>query len=269
MVNRYPYNPYRYSYPRKKSSEVVLLDFHEWSITLREAIFSFFLIGLMTFLGFLISSKIEGKVNNSTLRYRQAVEISSSEFQHGLKTGIGDVFVNGELEAINPVSYEHIDGEYLSIHIEKQEYRRHTQHYTTTDNKGRVHHHVRHYWSWDTVGYDSKHVDKVKYCGVELPYGQFAYDCIKSDGKIRNLRFHYREIIHTKPIKFNATMFGNLKVNKIEGKPLLTYSTIKKYREELTTSHFVIGFWFFWSVLTIMIVMGFFIIDNVWLEEDK
>ncbi len=248
---------------------MVLLDFNGWSITLREAIFSFFLIGLMTFLGFLISSKIEGKVNNSTLRYRQAVEISSSEFQHGLKTGIGDVFVNGELEAINPVSYKHIDGEYLSIHIEKQEYRRHTEHYTTTDRKGRVHHHVRHYWTWDTVGYDNKHVDKVKYCGVELPYGQFVYDCIEGDVETykSNPLSHYREIIHTKPIKFNATMFGNLKVNKIEGNPLLTHSTIKKYREELTTSHFVFRFWFLCIVFTIMVVIGFFVIDNVWLED--
>ena len=256
-------------YGIKKSSEVVLLDFIDWSITLREAIFSLFLIGLMIFIGFLISSKIEEHVNNDTLRYRQAVEISSSEFHHGLKTGIGDVFVNGELEAINPVSYNHIDGEYLSIDIEKQEYRRHTEHYTTTDRKGRVHHHVRHYWTWDTVGYVNKHVDKVKYCGVEFPYGQFNYGGIDADVETykSNILSHYREIIYTRPIKFNATMFGNLKVNEIEGNPLLTSITSKKYREKLTTSHFVSGFWFFWIVFIVFVVIGFFVIDNGWLED--
>ena len=248
----------------------MLFDFVDWTITLRELIFSVFIIGMLTVVGFLIDTRIESNVNNSNMKYRQAPDIlTDSEFQHGIKTNIGDAFVNGKFESVDSVSYGKVDGEYLFIRITEQEYRMHTVHYTTTDNKGHVHHHTRHYWSWDTINSTSKNAKKVKYCGVEFDYDKFSYLFIGSNSTIIDTGFNLREIIETIPTNFNASVFGTLKNKSILGKPELHECSAVALRNHYIVEHASMVFWIVWSIFILFVVVGFFVIDNVWLENEN
>ena len=256
-------------YYKWKPSKVIL-DFHDWEISLRELIFAFLIVGVMTFLGFLISSKIEKHVNDDILIYRQAASINTDdEFAHAINTDIGHAFAKGDLIAEEPVTNEHVPGEHLSVLVKHQEYRMHTQHYTTTDSKGHIHHHTRHYWSWDTMSTDEKHSKTVKYCGVSFPYDKFGYG---NAPKNRDVYKHSswsdkRDVIYTVPKKFNGTIFGNFTGQSIEGRPDIVRTSIDEYRKDLTTSHSTAIFWTLWIVFTIGVVIAFFVAENRWLED--
>ena len=248
---------------------IVLFDFYDWEITLREVVFSVLIIGIMGFLGFLIAQEIEKREYDSTLKYRQAPALETNDdFQHAMRTDFGDVFAHGLFQAKDTVRYEHIDGEYLYIHIAKQEYRMHTQHYTTRDSKGHVHHHTRHYWSWDTISTDTMHSKRVVFCGVTFPYDKFGYGHIPENSKIYKAHgwSNRREVIKTMPTEFSATIFANVKNNTISEKTTLMTIGIEDYRMDLTATFGSVVFWVMWVVLTIILLVGFYHIDNEWLE---
>lgn len=249
---------------------IVLLDFYDWDITLREVVFSVLIVGIMGFLGFLIAQGIEKREYDDTLKYRQAPAIESEDgFRHAIKTDIGYAFAHGLFNAKDTVKYEHVDGEHLYIHISHQEYRMHTQHYTTRDSKGRTHHHVRHYWSWDTISTDSMHSKQVAFCGVTFPYGKFDYGHVPEDRTIYKPHgwSHKREIIRTMPIEFSATIFANLKGNDISNGTTLMMIGIEEYRTRLCDSCGVAIFWSIWVFVTVGLVLLFYHIDNTWLED--
>ena len=242
-----------------------------WDITLREVVFSILIVGLMGFIGFLVSQHVEKTIYDKTLKYRQAPSIESDDqFAHALNTDVGDIFANGKFNAKDTVTYKHVDGEHLCIRIVKQEYRMHTEHYTTRDSKGRVHRHVRHYWSWDTISTKKLHSKEVMFCGVTFPYEKFCYGQIGENETIYKESFwkNTREVIYTTSNKFNATIFGNARNGTLHGNSIsLMRCGIEEYRKRLTTSHFVPIFWLIWVLGTILVVVAFYYFENNWLED--
>lgn len=252
-----------------RSSSRVIFDFYDWEITLRELIFSVLILGVMVFIGFLVSSAIEEKVNSRNLTYRQASTISTTnEFQHALRTDAGHAFVNGRFTALKPVRNSLIDGEYLGIRVAHQEYRMHTQHYTTTDSKGRVHHHTRHYWTWDTMHTEEHHSPDVEYCGVKFPYDKFNYHMIYEDTHTEKTGHNRRDVINTMPREFNATIFANIVNRGISGSADLSTMGIEAYRKYLVEDHSLVLFWLLWGILIGFALYGFYYCENRWLEDN-
>ena len=102
--------------PQNAKSPIVLFEGQGWDLTLRELVFSVLIVGVMVLVGFFVSEVIERKVNDSNLRYNQAVALlTNDEFKHALDTDVGYVFGNGRLVADSPVKNEHLEGEYLSV----------------------------------------------------------------------------------------------------------------------------------------------------------
>ena len=174
---------------KKNRRKIVLFDGIDFEITLREVLFSLLIIGISSFIGFLVHSWIDKKVESSNLQYRQAVAIESQdEFRHAMDTDVGHAFVRGKVEAVTPVTNKLVKGKYLSIHVKHQKYQMHTRvvTYTTYDSKGRphTHHRTETYWSWDTVGTSTTNSPKVVFCGSEFPYGKFHYNCGREEETI-------------------------------------------------------------------------------------
>ena len=154
----------------KKNNKIVLYDGIDFEITLREVMFSLLILGIFSFLGFIVHSWIDKKVDDSNLKYRQAVAIESpDEFRHAMNTDVGYAFVSGKLEAVTPVTNNLVKGKYLSIHVNHQKYQKHTRvvTYTTYDSKGRrrVHHRTETYWSWATKWTSTTNSPMVVFCG--------------------------------------------------------------------------------------------------------
>ena len=242
-------------------------------MTLRELVFSILILGVLFFIGFLVSGAIEQKVNDSNLRYNQAVALQSNdEFKHALSTDVGYVFANGTLVADKPVKNEHLDGEWLWVSVEHQKYQMHTRRvaYTVTDSKGRTHTRYRTetYWSWDTVGRSSDHSPTVTYCGVQFNYGKFDYSGMPSDTSKHSTGFHKRDVVIVVPKTFNATVFGEAKSNDLVGQNILLVGmSIEKYRKDLTDSCAIPIFWILWSVFITAALVLFYVIENNWLED--
>ena len=251
---------------------IVLIDGGGWVLTLRELVFSILILGVLFFIGFLVSSMIEQKVNDSNLRYNQAVSLhSDDEFKHAISTDVGYMFAHGRLVADKPVKNEHLEGEWLCVDVRHQKYRMHTRRvaYTVTDSKGHSHtkYRTETYWSWDTVGSSNDHSPTVTYCGVQFDYGKFDYGHMPSKTSTHSTGWHKRDVVTVVPKTFNATLFGEAKSNNLVGQNiLLVPMSMEEYREDLTTSHAVMIFWILWSIFMVGIVVIFYIIENNWLE---
>lgn len=261
--------------PKRRNGPIVLVDGIDFEITLREVLFSLLILGIFSFLGFLVHSWIDKSVDDSTLKYRQAVAIESpDEFRHAMDTDVGHAFVRGKLEAVTPVTSKLVKGEYLRIHVEHQKYQHHTRtvHYTTYDSKGRPHHHTRieHYWSWDTVRTSTTNSPKVRFCGSEFPYGKFNYNCARTEETIVGGGFlkNERDVVLTTKDGFTGTMFGDLRNGSFEGKASLVGRGIEEYRESETkcTWPYVL-FWVLWVAITGGAIWFFYFIENNWLED--
>ena len=97
-------------------------------ITKREVIASIVIIALMLILGFTISEKIANSQNDKNSEYQKAIHIDGPElFQYGMDTSVGNAFVYGSLEAVEPVSFEEVEGEYIWIKKTEEHYNRHTR----------------------------------------------------------------------------------------------------------------------------------------------
>ena len=85
-------------------------------ITKREILASITIIAVMLILGFVIAGRIDAHQIQKNSEYYKAVQITDSEqFRYGMDTSVGNAFVYGTLEAVDPVTYPEIGGQYLYV----------------------------------------------------------------------------------------------------------------------------------------------------------
>ena len=244
-------------------------------VTLREAIFSVTIASALFLVGFLISTRIEHGVNQRNLRYRQAAKIDTEDgFRVGAATDIGYAFVEGGFRALDTVSHDRLDGQWLWIMADHQRYTRHTRTvtYTTTDGKGHVQTHTRveHYWTWDTFKVEKLHSKKVSYMGAEFPYGKFGYSYVERRYKTVGTGLNTRIEFTFMPTRFRASAFTELKNGTVSnGTELRQGETIDELYDSMTKSYDVQLFWFFWVALMVAAVFAFVAIDNRWIEDNR
>ena len=137
-------------------------------ITKREVITSVIIIAVMLTIGFAISDKISDYQNDQNAKYQKAVQIQDAElFQYGMDTSVGNAFVYGKLKAVDTVTFDDIDGEYMHIEKVKEKYTMHTR--TVTYKVGKTTQtRVETYWTWDYAGSEEKTCKEVIFCGVKF-----------------------------------------------------------------------------------------------------
>ena len=269
---------YRYSVPRKPkttgSKPVVLLDFGDWQLTLRELLFSLLIIGMMTVLGYFAAAGIERNVHAKQLEYRQAAQIENSEdeFKLALETDVGNAFVEADLEAVDKVRHEKLHGEWLAIDASYEKYTKHTRivHYTVTDSKGRSHTRTRTetYWTWDR--YDSKHLKakQVNFSGVIFPTTKFDLSWCSRHEDTVSIGWHKRIVFKTIPAKMHGTVFTEVMHGTVlNATPFWKGQSLKAAYEDCTTSYAVRIFWSIWTVVIVGTMLLFFYGENHWLED--
>ena len=239
-------------------------------ITKREIIASISIIAIMLIFGVIISGKISEKIMDSNEIYNKAIKVENEElFGYGMRTSIGNAFVYGDLEVLDPVTYPEIGGEYSYIEKVKEKYTMHTRTVTTTVN-GKTRTRTETYWTWDRVGTESIKAKKVKFLGVEFDYTQFLnldssyIDTIKESSHIR---YKY----YGSPIKATGTIFTTLQNNNI-GNDIKLYEnmSIEETYDYLQDGFGLLFlFWFAWILLITGVVYGFYYLDNDWLNVDK
>lgn len=160
-------------------------------VTRREIMASITIVAVMFVIGILLSEKIEVRQMDKNAEYYKAVHITDPKmFQYGLDTSLGNAFVYGNLQAVDPVTYPEIGGEYLSVEKVKERYTMHTRKVTTTVN-GKKHTRTETYWTWDKVSSESVHSRNIRFLDIKFPYGKVVLpnseyiETIKESSKVR------------------------------------------------------------------------------------
>lgn len=235
-------------------------------ITKREVLASVAIICIMLVLGLLIQQSIRTSVTNQNKEYELAIQIEDpNTFEYAMQTNVGNAFVYGELIAVDPITNAELDGKWMWIQKVKEKYTRHKRIVTvksgkTTQTK------VEYYWTWDRVGSEEWHSEKIRFLGKEFPYGRITdvdYEYIKTD-KQGNIRFKW----YASKIKHKGTIYTKLENGTITKAKLIEGKTAKETFDSMIMSvtGFIIGFWILWTALTAGLCFGFYSLENRWLE---
>lgn len=242
-----------------------MLDFlDDAEITFREVLFSIIIFCVMLLIGFMISSNIDNSINSKNKEYSQAMRINDEDmFDYCLNTNVGNAFVEGTLYTSNPVIDDRFDeSEFLYERVEHQRYCQHT--YTTTDSKGHVTTHI--YWSWDYFGHNEYSVDEVEFAGKTFPLSNFDY--YNNFSETVSTGFNKRDVVSGFKNNTHGTIYTNIADNNISKGIFYTNCDHDKAIEKAMTNSKLplITFWFAWIFLTIILIAGFYYLDNKWLE---
>lgn len=235
-------------------------------ITRREVVASITIIAIMMILGFIIAGRIDVWQIQRNSEYYTALQITDSEqFRYGMETSVGNAFVYGTLEAVDPVEYPEIDGRYLYVKKVEEHYNRHTRTITTTDSKGRTHTRVETYWTWDYAGSEDIHSQKIRFLGVEMDYDKIQVPDANHIDTIKETS-HVRHKYYAVPAECVGTIYTDLRGGAISDKSgFFLNADIKTTIERLTISYIWI-FWTAWIIFTGAVVYGFYYLDNDWLN---
>lgn len=235
-------------------------------ITKREVLASVAIICIMLILGLLIQQSIRTSVTNQNKEYELAIQIEDpNTFEYAMQTNVGNAFVYGELIAVDPITNAELDGKWMWIQKVKEKYTRHERIVTVKSGKTTTTK-VEYYWTWDRVGSEEWHSEKIKFLGKVFPYGRITdvdYEYIKTD-KQGNIRFKW----YASTIKHKGTIYTKLENGTITKAKLIEGKTAKETFDSMIMSvtGFIIGFWILWTALTAGLCFGFYSLENRWLE---
>ena len=237
-------------------------------ITKREVLLSIAIIAIMLTIGIVIHQSISDSLMLQHQEYNTALKINEDKslFEYGMRTNIGNAFVYGELKALNPVTYPEVGNKYAEIKKVKERYTRHTRTRTyTVDGKTRTKTEV--YWTWDEVDSWFKHTDKISFLDVEFDYGMIEFPSL-SHICTQKESSHIRYVYYGTPIVHKGTIYTKLLNNTINKSKFYTELNIDATIEMLESGYELIIFWIVWILLTTGIVIGFYYIENDWLEDE-
>lgn len=255
----------------KGKGQKVIYNGVGWEITVREAVFSIAILFFMLMIGFFLSEKVASGMDEQNQEYYQAVKIDEDTevFQYGMRTNIGNAFVSGVLEAVDPVTYPEIGGEYAYVERIKEKYTEHEKTVDDYDEDGnKVGSHTETYWTWDVVGQEEIHCESIQFLGVDFEYGKIPFpdsyylDTIKESSKIRYKYY----VVDT---SYQGAIYADLRDKTINDAVFVKGCNAHEAEERLVSSGkaALVAFWVFWIALTGGAIYGFCYIDNKWLED--
>lgn len=241
-------------------------------ITTREILVSATILAIMVGIGVWLSAPILSKATERYLAVASSAVVNTDdEFDYISRTNAGRFLANGTLSAIDTVRLDELPGVYSSVKKVKEEYRLHTETYTTTDDEGHTTTHTRTYHSWDEVKHWNYRAERAMFRGKEFKLNEVYSVRTRKDTiiKVKAKMFENdtRYVYYTAPVSFDGVMVGCAMNKKYEDPNFINGSTAEKYiknREENLNGSTVL-FWVLWLLLTAGIIAGFYALENRWL----
>jgi len=259
-------------------------------ITARELIFGIGILAIYIVLGMFIHGKIVASIDKHNLKYMNAYAIQDNDtFRQAYETEQGaDVFAYGKLEAVGYVTAEgwvnhynknesgmrdavnQANGKYSVIGIEKEHYTRHTRIVTYAVN-GKIRTRTEVYYTWDTVWDKWLHVGRIKFAGIEFPYGTFKFNGCHQVGYNRS--GSDRWTIRAYPLECSGITFININ-NKDVGTDNAIYNKnntpedFEALREDMLMGNgWLVFFWIMFITVGVALIFLWAMLDNSWLNN--
>ena len=230
------------------------------------------ILAIMVGIGVWLSAPILSKATERYLAVASSVVANTDdEFDYISRTNAGRFLANGTLSAIDTVRLEELPGVYSSVKKVKEEYRLHTQVYTTTDGKGHTTTHTRTYHSWDEVKHWNYKAERAMFRGKEFKIDEVYRVRIQKDTiiKVKTKMFenNTRYVYYTAPVSFDGVMLGSAMNRKYEEPKFINGLTAEEYikNTERKLNGNTVLFWILWSLLTAGMIAGFYALENKWL----
>lgn len=242
----------------------------------REILFGVIIVLVMFAIGFGISGAIKEYAQSKVEKYTTVVRIEDAgQFSYGMSTDFGNALVYGTLQAGQPITYPELEGEYLEISMVKERYTMHTRTVTYTDSNGRSHTRTETYWTWDYDGEEQWMSDTVEFLGAEFATSQFSLPGqstldLKDGSRYLYESSHVRYYFTGLPAVFEATIHADLRDGDIgQGVEVFRDQTPAEVVDDQINGQQtpVIIFWVVWILLTGGAVVGFFYLENRWLDD--
>ena len=241
-------------------------------ITKREILASVTILAIMVGIGVWLSAPILSKATERYLAVASSVVANTDdEFDYISRTNAGRFLANGTLSAIDTVRLEELPGVYSSVKKAKEEYRLHTEVYTTTDGKGHTTTHTRTYHSWDEVKHWNYKAERAMFRGKEFKIDEVYRVRMQKDTiiKVKTKMFENdtRYVYYTAPVSFDGVMLGSAMNRKYEEPKFINGLTAEEYikNTERKLNGNTVLFWILWSLLTAGMIVGFYALENKWL----
>lgn len=241
-------------------------------ITKREILASVTILAIMVGIGVWLSAPILSKATERYLAIASSVVVNTDdEFDYISRTNAGRFLANGTLSVIDTVRIEELPGVYSFIKKVKEEYRLHTEVYTTTDGKGHTTTHTRTYHSWDEVKHWNYKAERAMFRGKEFKIDEVYRVRTQKDTiiKVKTKMFENdtRYVYYTAPVSFDGIMLGNAMNRKYDGPKFINDLTAEQYikNAEQKLNGSTILFWILWSLLIAGMIVGFYALENKWL----
>ena len=241
-------------------------------ITKREILASVTILAVMVGIGIWLSSPILSKATERYFAVASSVVINTDdEFDYISRTNAGRFLANGTMSVIDTVRIEELPGVYSFIKKVKEEYRLHTEVYTTTDGKGHTTTHTRTYHSWDEVKHWNYKAERAMFRGKEFKIDEVYRVRTQIDtiieAKTKMFENDTRYVYYTAPVSFDGIMLGNAMNRKYDEPKFINGLTTEQYikNAERKLNGNTIGFWILWGLLTAGMVIGFYALENKWL----
>ncbi len=236
-------------------------------ITKREVIASIVIIAVMIIIGFAISGKVSDHIADKNEKYNTAVKIDETElFQYGMDTNVGNAFVYGKLKAVDTVTYQEIEGEYMFIRRALERYTQHTRIYTTTDGKGHTQTHIETYYTWDEIDSEERKSEELNFCGITFESAKIHIPAPREVGIVK-IGYRERYVFYGTEAEYEGTIFTDLRDGTIsDDSKFYENRTIEEVKESLTSGIGFIIFWIVWIAATVGCVIAFYSLENNWLE---
>jgi hypothetical protein len=219
-------------------------------ITKRETIMSIAIIAIMMTIGLVVYNCLSDDLMLRHQDYNLSLSVENDEnmFKYAMSTDVGEAFVYGDFECIDPVSFDEIGGEYSYIRKVKKE----------KDSEG----------DWCTVDVLEKQCNNVMFLGKAFKYEEMNFFC--SASKIKTIEKSYDEkyVYYGIPAQGSGTLHADLKNDTIEDATFYLNYTIDESIELLESNWQSTLFWIWWILIVCFVVFVFVYIDNRWLEDN-
>jgi hypothetical protein len=239
-------------------------------ITKREILVSICIIAILLILGVWIGGCISDACADRDAIYNKALKIDSADlFEYGMRTNVGNAFVYGDLKTVDTVTFPEIDGEYMRVKKVTERYTRHTRTVAktrTVNGKTQTYTETEVYWSWDEIDRETRTCKEITFLGVPFSSNKI---CIPTTGHLKTIKesSRIRYQYYGTGTEYVGTIFTDLRDGTIEdGTEFYKDRTIDETVESLKSANWILVFWIVWIVVIVGCVVGFYYIDNWWLE---
>lgn len=250
-------------------------------ITKREILFSVIIIAILVSFGVLISRSIVSDLSKNALEISEMSQAQDPQkFGYLKRTDVGPFLATGELKAYDPVSLPELPRKYSEIKKVKERYTEHIEVRTETDSKGHTRTWTETTYSWDSRGKEEFISRTWEFLGQRFSRSEvkFIYRPqrdtiiyeIPRTGIFNSYRVgDIRYVYYTSPISFSGLMIGKCEDKTYKDLRFENGGTIERKIKEAQDRlrNLPIVFWVFWSILVIGCVIGFYWLENEWLED--